>query len=82
MIKPKIPTLRLKQMSPGSATSLIDSRGNAPCGSGGSQRSASRFSLLSAAKLNGMLGSMNELPTNIDDDLDVVEEASRTWCFG
>ena len=79
----KVPKLNLSRCSPTSATSLIDSRGNALGGSGGgSNRSASRFSLLSAAKLNNMLGSMSELPINFEDDDEYVHDPSKTWCFG
>ena len=68
---------------PGSTTSLIDSRGNDACdsGNGSTRRLGSRFSFLSAAKLNGMLGSMSELPVNLEDG-EGEDVISKTWCFG
>jgi len=57
MIKqPKVPVIRGTDFSD-DAMSLIDSRGDYPLLSKGSN-SQSRFSLLSAVKLNGMVGSM------------------------
>lgn len=39
------------------------------------------FSFLSAAKLNGMLGSMSELPVGLEN-CEADDAISKTWCFG